>query len=114
MPFSQGTWHISYLSVELSPDADAAFARQWLCVKCCAGEGLPWRLDGVGFEPEAVVEEAEVHQDFSGVDEECLDGVRFQFGSGAGAPAECSEAKGDGFKVVCPSGSFPCRDFEQE
>jgi hypothetical protein len=60
---------------------------EWLCVQCCAGEGLPWRLDGVCFEPEAVVEDAEVQQDFSGVDEECSDGVRFQFGSGVGPPA---------------------------
>lgn len=83
-------------------------------MKCCAGEGLPWRFDGVGFEPETVVEDAEVQQDLLGIDEECLDGVRFQSGSGAGAPAECSEAEGDGFKVVGPSGSFACRDFEQE
>ena len=78
------------------------------------GEGLPWRLDGVCFEPEAVVEDAEVQQDFPGVDEECVDGSRFQFGSGAGAPAECAETEGDGFKVVGRSGSVPCRDLEQE
>jgi hypothetical protein len=75
---------------------------------------LPWRLAGVCFEPETVVEDAEVQQDLVGVDEECLDGVRFQFGSGAGAPAERTETEGDGFKVVGPFGSFPCRDFEQE
>ena len=81
-------------------------------MQCCAGEGLPWLLDGVGFEFEAVVEDSEVNQGFVGVGQECLDGVRFQFGSGVATPAECAEAEGDGFKVVGPTGSFPCRDFE--
>jgi hypothetical protein len=83
-------------------------------MKCCAGEGLPWRLDGVCFEPEAVAEDAEVQQDFPGVDEESLDGVRFQFGSGAGPPAERTEAEGDGFNVVGLAGSSPSRDLEEE
>lgn len=83
-------------------------------MKCCAGEGLPWRHDGVCFEPEGVAKGAEVQQDLSGLDEECLDGVRFEFGSGAGAPAECAEAEGDGVKVVGPAGAFPCCDLEQE
>ncbi|MCU1554159.1 MAG: hypothetical protein JWM13_1645 [Arthrobacter sp.] len=83
-------------------------------MKCCAGEGLPWHLDDVCFQPEAVVKDAEVQQDLVGVDEECLDGVRFQFGSGVGPPAECFEAEGDGLQVVSPAGSLPCRDLEQE
>lgn len=52
--------------------------------------------------------------DFLGVDEQCLDRVRFQFGSGAGAPTERAEAEGDDFKVVRPFGSFPCGDLEKE
>jgi hypothetical protein len=61
---------------------------------------LPWRLDGVGFEPEAVVEDAEDQEDFPGVDEQCPEGVRFQFSSGAGAPTERAETEGDCSKVV--------------
>jgi hypothetical protein len=39
-------------------------------VKGCAGKGLPWCLGSACFEPEGIIEDAEVQQDFPGVDEE--------------------------------------------